>query len=56
MSEFVSPRKVDEQEREYRHQRFESFMVRVDRGEMSRELAIQALREIIWYLEEGNDG
>lgn len=42
-----SPRKVEEEIRDYHRRRFEKHMVRVDRGEISRALAIAALREEI---------
>lgn len=47
--EWKSPRRIAEEEKAYRHKRFESYMSMVDRGELSRELAIQALREEIEY-------
>jgi len=50
--EWKSPRRIAEEEVAYRHKRFESYMSMVDRGELSRELAIQALREEIIYASE----
>ena len=40
-----SPRKIDEEIKEYRRNRFETYMGMADRGEIERALAIQALRE-----------
>ena len=40
-----SPRRVEEEVKEYRRKRFETYMGMADRGEISRELAIQALKE-----------
>lgn len=40
-----SPRKVEEEIKEYRRSRFETYMGMADRGEISRHLAIQALKE-----------
>lgn len=40
-----SPRKVEEEVKEYRRNRFETYMGMADRGEISRQLAIQALKE-----------
>lgn len=42
-----SPRKVEEEIRQYGLDRFERQMQRVDRGELPRALAIVALREEI---------
>jgi len=50
--EWKSPRRIAEEDRAYRHRRFESYMRMADRGELSRELAIQALREEIIYENE----
>lgn len=58
-----SPRKVEEEVKEYRRNRFETYMGMADRGEISRQLAIQALKEEdeagIWTPESetvGSDG
>lgn len=42
-----SPRKVEEEIRDYQRHRFEHQMLMVDRGELTRDLAITALREEI---------
>ena len=39
-----SPRKIEEEIRIYRHERFESLMRQVDEGGMSLEVAINGLR------------
>jgi len=50
-----SPRKVDEEVREYKRRRFESYMQMVDDGVFDRALGIAALRQeldnIIWTPE-----
>lgn len=43
--QWKSPRKVEEEVRQYQIERFERQMQMVDRGELSRELAIVALKE-----------
>ena len=53
--QWKSPRKIEEEIREYRLKRFEDYMQMVDRGELSRALAIQALREEIEYSEVRGD-
>jgi len=56
MSEqWKSPRKREEEVREYRLKRFEDYMQMVDRGELTREIAITALREEIQHSEEATD-
>lgn len=53
MSEqWKSPRKIEEEVKEYRAKRFEDYMQMVDRGELTRALAITALREEIQHSEE----
>lgn len=52
MSEWKSPRKIEEEIRDYRRNKFEVLMQEVDRGKISLEIAIQALREV----EEEEDG
>lgn len=42
---FKSPRKVEEELKVYRNQRFESYMAMADRGELTRALAIAAFRD-----------
>lgn len=53
-----SPRKVEEELKEYRRQRFETYMEAADRGEIERELAIQAFKEedsyLLWIAESEN--
>lgn len=53
--QWKSPRKIEEEIKEYRLKRFEDYMQMVDRGKLSRELAIQALREEIEYSEVRGD-
>lgn len=50
--QWKSPRKVEEEVKEYRAKRFEDYMVLVDKGELTRELAITALREEIEYSDQ----
>lgn len=45
--QWKSPRKIEEEVAEYRLKRFEDYMVMVDKGELTRELAFIALREEI---------
>jgi len=52
--QWKSPRKLEEEVREYRAKRFEDYMQMEDRGEITRELAITALREEIEYSEEAS--
>lgn len=52
MEEWKSPRKIEEEVQEYRAKRFEDYMVMVDKGEITRELAFTALREEIEYSDE----
>lgn len=40
-----SPRKVEEEIRQYQHKRFEDYMEMADIGLISRQLAIQAMRD-----------
>ena len=52
MEEWKSPRKREEEVKEYRLKRFEDYMQMVDRGELTREIAFTALREEIQYSDE----
>lgn len=56
--DWKSPRKVEEEVKEYRRQRFETYMEMADRGEISLELAIQAFQEedstLIWVQKDEN--
>lgn len=57
MSEFRSPRKVEEDIKKYRRDRFETYMEAVDRGELTRELALAAFREedsVLLWVDDGN--
>ena len=45
MGEFMSPRALEAAEKAYRAKRFEDYMQMVDRGELTRELAITAFKE-----------
>ena len=47
---FKSPRKVEEEIKQYRRDRFETYMEAADRGEITRELAIAAFRDEDSYL------
>lgn len=54
-----SPRKIDEEIKEYKRKRFETYMEMADRGEITRSLAIQAFKEEDSYLlwvAEGEEG
>ncbi len=53
--QWKSPRKIEEEVKEYRAKRFEDYMVMVDEGKLTRELAITALREEIQYSDEATD-
>lgn len=53
--QWKSPRKIEEEVQEYRAKRFEDYMVMVDEGKLTRELAITALREEIQYSDETTD-
>ena len=53
--EWKSPRKREEEVKEYREKRFEDYMQMVARGELTRELAFTALREEIQYSDEATD-
>ena len=44
-SEWKSPRKIDEEIRNYQRKRFEDYMSMADLRIISRELAIQAMRD-----------
>ncbi len=52
MEAWKSPRKIEEEIKQYRRDRFEVYMQAVDRGELTRELAIAAFHEedsvILW--------
>lgn len=52
--QWKSPRKREEEVREYRLKRFEDYMQMVDRGELTRAIACQALREEIQFSEEAS--
>ena len=43
--EWKSPRKVEEEMRDYNRQRFEQYMQMADDGTLTRALAIAAMRE-----------
>lgn len=53
--QWKSPRKREEEVKEYRQKRFEDYMSMVDRGELTREIAITALREEIQFSDEATD-
>ena len=50
--QWKSPRKIEEEVKQYRSKRFEDYMVMVDEGKLTRALAITALREEIEHSEE----
>lgn len=56
MSEFKSPSKVEEDIKKYRRDRFETYMEAVDRGELTRELALAAFIDedsvLLWVDDE----
>lgn len=54
MEQWKSPRKREEEVQEYRAKRFEDYMVMVDKGELTREIAFTALREEIQFSEEAS--
>lgn len=43
--EWKSPRKVEEEVRNYKRERFEYHMTQADEGKITRELAIKALEQ-----------
>lgn len=47
--QWKSPRKIEEEVKQYRSKRFEDYMQLVDKGELTQALAIAALREEIEY-------
>lgn len=54
--EFVSPRKIAEQERDYKRSRFEWYMDQADAGKIPRALAITALQEEIANIADLSTG
>lgn len=54
MEDWKSPRKVEEEVREYKHKRFEDYMVLADEGKLPRALAITAFREELEHCEEAS--
>lgn len=50
--DWKSPRKIEEEVKQYRAKRFEDYMQMEDRGEITRELAITALRQEIEYSDQ----
>jgi len=57
MSEaWKSPRKVEEEIKQYRRQRFETWMTMADNGKITRELALAAFRDedsVLLWVENG---
>lgn len=53
-SVWKSPRKVEEEARAYLRQRFEAYMEQADNGELTRELAIMALRDEVDFTDRGD--
>lgn len=51
MSEWKSPRKVEEEMKQYKYNRFDSYMDSVRRGELTRNLALAAFADETEYLE-----
>lgn len=52
--QWKSPRKIEEEVKEYRHRRFEDYMLLADDGKLPRALAITAFREEIEHCEEAS--
>lgn len=52
MEEWKSPRKIEEEIKEYKRARFEYYMSEVDSGRLTRELAITALSEELSHIVE----
>ena len=50
--QWKSPRKIEEEVREYKHKRFEDYMVMADEGKIPRALAITAFREELEHVQE----
>jgi GTPase Era involved in 16S rRNA processing len=50
-----SPRKIEEDVKRYRSKRFEDYMKMEERGEITRELALAALREEIEYSDQATE-
>lgn len=53
--EWKSPRKIEEEVRDYRLKRFEDYMVMADEGKLPRELALAAFRDELQHCEEASD-
>lgn len=49
--EWKSPRKVEEEVRDYKHRRFEEYMVMADEGRLERAIAIQAMKDEVEFLD-----
>jgi hypothetical protein len=47
--EYKSPRKVEEEIREYTHKRFEAYMMMVDDGTLTRAIALTAFQDEVDY-------
>jgi len=54
VEEWKSPRKIEEEVRQYKLERFESYMQMADDGKLPRALAIAAFREELEHVEEAN--
>ena len=53
--QWKSPRKIEEEVREYKHKRFEDYMVMADEGKLPRALAITAFAEELEHVESSTD-
>lgn len=54
MEQWKSPRKREEEVKQYRSKRFEDYMVMADEGKLPRALAITAFREELQHCEEAS--
>lgn len=52
METYKSKRKIAEEERAYKHSRFEWYMTEADAGRLTRELAIAAFRDELTNIVE----
>lgn len=52
---FKSPRAIEEDERQYKYRRFESYMQMSDQGKLTRALALAAFSDECDYLTERED-
>lgn len=50
--QWKSPRKVEEEIKQYIRDRFEFYMLMVDEGKLPRDIAISAISEEVSHIEE----